>query len=140
MDHATLQHALGEYFAPWVQALHLQVEGFTPASEGSGGEVVLRLPQSDQLCRVGGMTCGQAMMAAADTAMVLALMAHLGAFRPMTTVQLQTSFLKPLAKQDGLVTARVLRAGKSLAFGEIDITGAADGKSVARASTTYALV
>jgi acyl-coenzyme A thioesterase PaaI-like protein len=140
MDNATLQHALGEYFAPWVQALNLQVEGFTPASEAGGGEVVLRLPRSDQLSRVGGMTCGQAMMAAADTAMVLALMAHLGAFRPMTTVQLQTSFLKPLANQDGLVTARVLRAGKSLAFGEVDIRGAADDKSAARATTTYALL
>lgn len=140
MDNATLQHALGEYFAPWVQALNLQVEGFTPASEAGGGEVVLRLPRSDQLSRVGGMTCGQAMMAAADTAMVLALMAHLGAFRPMTTVQLQTSFLKPLANQDGLVTARVLRAGKSLAFGEVDIRGASDDKSVARATTTYALL
>lgn len=140
MDNATLQHALSEYFAPWVQALNLRVEGFTPASEAGGGEVVLRLPESDQLSRVGGMTCGQAMMAAADTAMVLALMAHLGAFRPMTTVQLQTSFLKPLANQDGLVTARVLRAGKSLAFGEVDIRGAADGKSVARATTTYALL
>ena len=35
--------------------------------------------------------------------------------------------------------ARVLRAGKSLAFGEIDIAGA-DGKSVCRASTTYAVL
>ena len=33
-----------------------------------------------------------------------------------------------------------LRAGKALAFGEIDIRGADDGKSVCRASTTYALL
>jgi acyl-coenzyme A thioesterase PaaI-like protein len=140
LDAHTLQAALGEYFAPWVQALNLEVEAFTAATPAAGGSVVLRLPQSAQLSRVGGMTCGQAMMAAADTAMVLALMAHLGAFRPMTTVQLQTSFLKPLANQDGLVTATVLRAGKTLAFGEVDIRGAVDGKSVARATTTYALL
>jgi len=36
--------------------------------------------------------------------------------------------------------ARLLRAGKALAFGEIDIRGADDGKSVCRASTTYALL
>lgn len=140
MDTVTLQQALGEYFAPWVQALELKVESFAPAMPSLGGSVVLRLPHSEQLSRVGGMTCGQAMMAAADTAMVLALMAHLGAFRPMTTVQLQTSFLKPLANQDGLVKATVLRAGKTLAFGEIDIQSALDGKSVARATTTYAFV
>jgi uncharacterized protein (TIGR00369 family) len=102
--------------------------------------VTLRLPQSERLSRVGGMLCGQAIMAAADTAMVLALINQFGAFRPCTTVQMSTSFLKPLSSQDALVQARVLRAGKTLAFGEIDVRGAEDGKSVCRASVTYALL
>ncbi len=80
------------------------------------------------------------MMAAADTAMVLAIVTRLGTRRPMTTVQQSSSFLKPLSNQDAVVTARVVRAGKNLVFGEIDITGADDGKSVCRASTTYALL
>ena len=134
MDTDTLQSALAEYFAPWVQALGLRVETFDADS------VTARLPQSGELSRVGGMLCGQAMMAAADSAMVLALIRHFGEFRPCTTVQMNTSFLKPLSGQDALVQARVLRAGKSLAFGEIDIRGAADGKSVCRASVTYALL
>jgi len=134
MEKQVLQSALAEYFAPWVQALDLRVESFGPES------VTLRLPRSDELSRVGGMLCGQAMMAAADTAMVLALINQFGEFRPCTTVQMNTSFLKPLSKQDGLVEARVIRAGKSLAFGEIDIRGADDGKSVCRASVTYALL
>ncbi len=134
MNTDTLNAALAEYFAPWVQALNLRVESF------GEGRVTLRLPQSDQLSRVGGMLCGQAMMSAADTAMVLALINHFGGFRPCTTVQLNSSFLKPLSNQDALVEARVIRAGKALAFGEIDIRGADDGKSVSRASTTYALL
>lgn len=134
MDRQTLQGALPEYFAPWVQALGLQVEAF------DGESVTLRLPQDARFSRVGGMLCGQAMMAAADTAMVLALISHFGQFRPCTTVQMNTSFLKPLSGQDALVQARVVRAGKSLAFGEIDIRGAEDGKSACRASTTYALL
>ena len=134
MDKETLQSALPEYFAPWVQALGLRVESFDADS------VTARLPQNPQLSRVGGMLCGQAMMAAADTAMVLALVNHFGGFRPCTTVQMNTSFLKPLSGQDALVQARVLRAGKALAFGEIDIRGANDGKSVCRASVTYALL
>ena len=134
MDKDTLQGALPAYFAPWVQDLDLRVEAFDADS------VTLRLPRNDRLSRVGDMLCGQAMMAAADTAMVLALMHQFGAFRPCTTVQMNTSFLKPLSGQDALVQARVLRAGKSLAFGEIDIRGANDGKSACRASTTYALL
>ena len=129
-----LQAALAEYFAPWVQALGLRVAALDPAA------VTVRLPHSDQLARVGGMLCGQAMMAAADTAMVLALISHFGEFRPCTTVQLSSSFLKPLSNQDALIEARVLRAGKALAFGEIDIRGAVDGQSVYRASATCALL
>jgi uncharacterized protein (TIGR00369 family) len=134
MDRETLQGALPEYFAPWVQALGLRVEAF------DGESVTLRLPQDPQLSRVGDMLCGQAMMAAADTAMVLALINQFGAFRPCTTVQMNTSFLKPLSGQDALVQARIVRAGKTLAFGEIDIRGAVDGKSACRATTTYALL
>ncbi len=129
-----LQQLLSDWFAPWVQALGLRVESF------ADGEVTLRLPQNEQLSRVGGMLCGQAMMSAADTAMVLAIVTQLGPQRPMTTVQQNTSFLKPLSGQDARVTARVVRAGKSLVFGEIDICGATDGRSVCRASTTYALL
>ena len=134
MNTETLEAALADLFAPWVQALGLRVQSFEP------GVATLRLPRNDQLSRVGDMLCGQAMMAAADTAMVLALITHFGAFRPCTTVQMNTSFLKPLSGQDALVEARLLRAGKALAFGEIDIRGADDGKSVCRASTTYALL
>jgi uncharacterized protein (TIGR00369 family) len=130
----SLQQALSDLFAPWVQALNLRVEHM------GGDSVSLRLPQSDQLSRVGGMLCGQAMMAAADTAMVLALIQHFGAFRPCSTVQLSSTFMKPLSGQDAIVTARVLRVGKAMAFGEIDLDGADDGKSVFRASTTYALM
>ncbi|PUE20503.1 phenylacetic acid degradation protein [Limnohabitans sp. MMS-10A-160] len=129
-----LQQSLADLFAPWVQALNLRVENL----QADG--VTLRLPQSDQLSRVGGMLCGQAMMAAADTAMVLALIRHFGEFRPCSTVQLSSTFMKPLSGQDALITARVLRAGKAMAFGEIDLAGADDGKSVFRASTTYALM
>lgn len=129
-----LQSLLGAWFAPWVQALGLRVQAFEP------GVVTLRLPQQAALSRIGGIVCGQALMSAADTARVLAIVTQLGGERNMATVQLNTSFLKPLSNQDALVTARVIRAGKNLVFGEIDIVGVGDGKSVCRASTTYALL
>ncbi len=133
-DVATLNRLLADWFAPWVQDLGLRAESCGP------GHATLRLPSNPRLSRIGGMVCGQALMSAADTAMVMAIVTQLGDQRPMTTVQLNTSFLKPLSNQDALVTARVLRAGKSLVFGEIDIVGADSGQSVCRASTTYALL
>lgn len=134
MELQSLQNALGEYFAPWVQAMQMRVES------ADDEKVVLHLPLGDALTRHGGMLCGQAMMAAADTAMALALIRHFGAFRPCTTVQMNSSFLRPLSGQDALVEARVLRAGKSLVFGEIDVRGASDGRSACRATATFALL
>ena len=134
VDLEPLKKALNDVVAPWVRELGLQLESASP------GEARLTLPVSAPLVHGGGVLCGQAMMAASDTAMVLALITQFGEFRPCTTVQLSSSFLKPLSGQDALVQARVIRAGKSLAFGEIDIRGATDDKSACRATTTYALL
>jgi uncharacterized protein (TIGR00369 family) len=136
LDIASLQRSLtNATFAPWVQQLALQVR------EARAGEVVLALPITPIHVHGGGVLCGQTMMAAADTAMVLAVMTQLGGFKPMTTVQLQTSFMRPIPGDAGeaIVTARVLRLGKSLAFGEIEVASP-DGKLAAHATTTYALL
>jgi uncharacterized protein (TIGR00369 family) len=126
------QHMLKALFAPWVQSLGLEPVAFEP------GVARFRLPFSSALCREGGSVCGQAMMAAADTAMVFAISAQMGRFVPMTTVNMSSSFLRPLSS-DATVTARVIKPGKSLMFGEIEMSGA-DGKPCFRASTTYALL
>lgn len=134
MDSSALQATFADHFAPWVLAMGLQMD------EVKSDGVVLRLPQSPSLSRSGGTLCGQAMMAAADTAFVMALIQHFGAFKPCTTVQMSSSFLKPVSNSDALVEARVVRAGKTMVFGEIEIRAANDGKAVFRSSVVYALL
>lgn len=132
---ALLDHALTTVFAEWVRELDMQVLDAHP------GDVLLALPVSAKHVHSGGVMSGQTLMAAADTAMVLAVMSKLGAFRPMTTVQLQTTFLRPVPADARVahVHAKVLRMGKSLAFGDIQITHGADILA-AHATTTYALL
>jgi acyl-coenzyme A thioesterase PaaI-like protein len=77
--------------------------------------------------------------------MILAVAASLGEFRPMTTVQLQTSFLKPVPGDcaEVQVICTLLRRGRSLAFGEIELRamdGSPGGTLAAHATTTYALL
>lgn len=134
-DIDALQRAIPEIFAAWVQRLNLRVLA------AKAGEVELALPVGAEHVHGGGVMCGQTMMSAADTAMVLAIMTELGEFRPMTTVQLQTSFMRSIAggSPDAKVVARVLRRGKNLVFGEIEVFDAA-GKLAAHATTTYALL
>ena len=134
-DTAFLEAALRDVFAEWVRMLELRLIDARP------GEVVLALPVTARHIHAGNVMSGQTLMAAADTAMVLAVMSKVGEFRPMTTVQLQTTFLRPVAADAGAatVTASVLRIGKSLAFGEIRIT-TGDNVLAAHSTTTYALL
>lgn len=128
------QKILADNFAAWVQALGLSVESV------SAGAAVLRLPYSESLVRIGGTLCGQALMSAADTAMVIALSGCYGGFKPVATVSQNITFMRPIAIQDVLVDARVIRLGKTLAFGEITLRGANDEKTAAHATTTYAVL
>jgi uncharacterized protein (TIGR00369 family) len=123
---------LKDNFAPWVQDLGLVVE------ETGDRTAVLRLPWSPRLAREGGAMSGQALMAAADTATVIAVSAARGAFVPMTTVQQSSTFQRPVVDTDVLVTARLTKLGRTLAFADITMT--ADGAVAAHATTVYALL
>ena len=134
MTPAQAQQLLHENFAPWVQALGLIVESC------DDGEARLRLPFHPSLVRVGGTICGQALMSAADTAMVIAISSSQGGFRPMATVSQNTSFMRAIAGADVDVVARVLKPGRSLVFGEVEMRARGDAKLAAHVTTTYALV
>lgn len=123
---------LAEHLAPWVRELGLTVVSLEVDA------ATLRLPWSDRLAREGGAMSGQALMAAADTATVVAISSARGGFCPMTTVQLSTSFQRPVLGEDVLVTSRLTKLGRSLAFADVQMS--ADGKLVAQATTVYALL
>ncbi|SOB85443.1 PaaI family thioesterase [Streptomyces sp. 1331.2] len=124
---------LAENFAPWVQAL-----GLTTTETGEQ-HAVLRLPWSDQLAREGGALSGQALMAAADTACVIAVSAARGGFGPMTTVQQSTSFQRAVLDRDVLVHARITKLGRRIAFLDVTLTPEGAEGPAAHATTVYAL-
>ena len=134
-DTHELQQFLDRLGSAFVRHLNLQVTSVAP------GEVAMLMPVAEELVHGGGVLCGQAMLAAADTAMLLALVAQMGEFKPVTTVQLQTSFLRPVPRGTPhvTVTGRVLRHGRTLSYGEVEIR-TPDGKLAAHATTTYALL
>jgi uncharacterized protein (TIGR00369 family) len=130
-----LDAVLAEVAAPFVAQLGLKVVA------ASANEVTLAMPVTPTLVHAGGVLCGQAMMAAADTAMILVVSASLGGFKPMTTVQLQTSFLKPVPGNttEVRVVCTLLRRGRNLAFGEIRLL-TPHGQLAAHATCTYAIL
>ena len=135
MTLEALQALYAEVFASWVRELDLEVRATTADS------VTLALPVHARHVHAGGVMCGQTLMAAADTALVLAISHKLGGFRPQTTVQLQTSFLRPVGKDvaEVSVEARILKSGRSLVFGEVTLR-LPDGQVAAHATSTSALL
>jgi uncharacterized protein (TIGR00369 family) len=138
------RRVLGEVFAPWVQDLNLSVEGFEfdqpPGASDWQPGAVLRLPFSERLCRNGGVVCGQALMAFADTAMVIANLAANRGYRMMTTVDQTTHFMRAIAASDVLADARVVRLGRTMSFGRVTLSSAADGKPAAMVSNAFAML
>jgi uncharacterized protein (TIGR00369 family) len=120
--------------APWVQDLDLSVESIEAAG------AVLRMRFSDKLCRDNGVVCGQALMSFADTAMIIAVASAAGEYFPMTTVDQTIHFMRPAMRVDLLADARVVRIGKTMAYGSVSIRTDTDERPVAMAQTAYALL
>ncbi|WP_030739789.1 PaaI family thioesterase [Streptomyces sp. NRRL S-31] len=119
---------LAARFTPWVLE-----PGLTVQAVGEG-RAVPRLPWSDRLAREGGGLSGQALMAAADTATVIAVPAARGGFVPMTTVRQSTSFQRAVTGADVLVEAVPTKPGRRMAFADVTLSEAA------RASTVQAIL
>jgi uncharacterized protein (TIGR00369 family) len=143
-DIEEARRVLGEVFAPWVQDLKLSIESvdYNPppgAADWQPG-AILRMPFSERLCRNGGIVCGQALMAFADTAMVIANLAANRGYRPMTTVDQTTHFMRAVTASDVVADARVVRMGRTMSFGRVTLTSASDNKPVAMVSSAFAML
>ena len=131
-DAAAASALLADVTAPWVRDLGLEVTEITPSQSR------FFLPFSDRLTRDAGMICGQAIVAAADTAMIAAVTAAIGSYAPITTVDIASRFLRPLGAEGGDITVDILKAGRRLVVGRISIIDRASGKLAVELNSTYA--
>jgi uncharacterized protein (TIGR00369 family) len=143
-DIEEARRVLANVFAPWVQDLGLSVVSidYTRPQDAEADwqpGAILRMPFSERLCRNGGIVCGQALMAFADTAMVIANLAANRGYRPMTTVDQTTHFMRAVTASDVLAEARVVRMGRTMSFGRVTLSSAADHKPVAMVSSAFAM-
>ncbi|MCF7982292.1 MAG: PaaI family thioesterase [Pseudomonadales bacterium] len=133
-DLCSAQKLLKEGFAPWVQELDIQFD------KVADGEAILRVPPSARLNRIGGTICGQAIMALADTAMVFAVSSAVNAYVPMTTVSQSSSFLRPAADADLIAHASIIKRGRNIVYGEVNLYTERPDKPIAHITSTYMLL
>ena len=89
--------------------------------------------------RPGGTISGPAMMALADFAMYVAVLAAIGPVPLAVTINLNINFLRKAAPRDLLAEARLLKLGKRLATGEVTICSQGETEPVAHVTSTYSI-
>ena len=102
------------------------------------GSATIRLLFSDEQLRAGGTINGPTMMTLADTALYAAVLTRIGMQPLAVTSDLSIHFLRKPEARDLIGRATLLRVGRRIAVGTIEISSA-DGPLVAHATGAYAL-
>ena len=102
-----------------------------------GGRV--RQAYQPQFIRPGGTISGPTMMALADFAMYVGLLASIGPVPLAVTTNLNINFLRKPGTRDLIAECRLLKLGKRLAVGEVLIFSEGIEEPVAHVTSTYSI-
>lgn len=118
-----------EKFAPYYSLLGMKVERVEP------GHAILSMPFRKELTHPLGIMHGGALASLADSAVAIALLAEPGKARRVVTIDLTINYFEPVSEGTVLAECRIAHKGRSIAFGEVDMS--VDGRLVARATSNY---
>lgn len=103
------------------------------------GEARVRVPYRADFIRPGGTIAGPVMMALADFTMYAVVLSLIGPVELAVTTNLNINFLRRPSPGDVVATGRILKLGKRLAVGEIDLHSSEQFELVAHATSTYSI-
>jgi uncharacterized protein (TIGR00369 family) len=101
--------------------------------------LVLVLPVDEKNTRPGGTLSGPTMMALADNAAWLVILAHIGPQLLAVTTSLHIDFLRKPEVADLVARARILKLGRRLAVVEVEVSSSGSKDIVAKAQVTYSI-
>ncbi|HUA08560.1 MAG TPA: PaaI family thioesterase [Candidatus Acidoferrales bacterium] len=100
------------------------------------GKATMRMPFRPEVANGAGAVHGGAIVSLCDTVFYVALASIYGREQDTVTASLQCNFLAPaLPPHDLIAHARVLRAGRRICYGEVEVTSG--GKLVAHATLNF---
>src|SRR6201998_3162287 len=111
------------------------------AIESADGEsCLLRQRYSDRMLRPGGTVSGPTLMALADFAMYVVLLSAIGPIGLAVTTNLNINFpRKGQPRQLCLAEAKLLKMGKRLAVGEVNLLSGTAPDPIAHVTATYSI-
>jgi len=100
----------------------------------------IRIPVTVTDLRPGNTVSGPFMMSTIDTVLYVAILGELGLVALAVTTNLNINFLrKPRADADIVATCHLIKVGKRLVVGEVNLYSDGDDQPVAHAVGTYSL-
>ncbi len=135
MTHVTVEefNQAARKQLPLVEQLGFIVESLNQ------GECVVRAVYKEDFLRPGGTISGPILMALADFAMWGAIMSKAERVQMALTTSLNINFLVRPEPGDVVAVARLMKLGKRLAVGSVDLFGNAGDELVAHVTCTYSL-
>lgn len=134
MSVAELERFLHDEFPQVFRGGDLTIES------ADGQTCLLRQRYSDKMLRPGGTVSGPTLMALADCAMYVVLLSAIGPVALAVTTNLNINFLRRGAPgRDLLAAARLLKLGKRLAVGEINLLSDTSPEPIAHVTATYSI-
>jgi uncharacterized protein (TIGR00369 family) len=94
---------------------------------------------SEKSLRPGGTISGPTMMGLTDFAMYVAVLASIGPVPLAVTTNLNINFLRKPAQKDLIAECRLIKLGKRLAVGDVQIYSEGEDEMVAHATSTYSI-
>jgi uncharacterized protein (TIGR00369 family) len=134
MSVAELERFLHDEFPQAFRGGDISIES------ADGASCRLRQRYSDLMLRPGGTVSGPTLMALADFAMYVVLLSAIGPVGLAVTTNLNINFLrKGVPGHDVLAAARLLKLGKRLAVGEVNLLSDASPDPIAHVTSTYSI-
>ncbi|HEX8167212.1 MAG TPA: PaaI family thioesterase [Beijerinckiaceae bacterium] len=99
----------------------------------------VRLGFEERHLRPGGTLSGPAMMALADLSLYVAILASIGPVGLAVTTNLSFNFLRKPARADLVADCRLIKLGKRLAVGEVELRSDGESGIVCHATGTYSI-
>ncbi|MFA6268125.1 MAG: PaaI family thioesterase [Pseudolabrys sp.] len=103
------------------------------------GDVRIRKAFHEDHLRPGGTVSGPTMMELADFAMYVAVFSAVGPQPLAVTTNLNINFLRKPAAADLIAEARLMKVGKRLAVGQVNLYSDGEAEPVAHVTSTYSL-
>jgi uncharacterized protein (TIGR00369 family) len=99
----------------------------------------VRKAYRENMIRPGGTISGPNLMELADIAMYVAVLAAIGPVPLAVTTNFNINFLRKAGQKDLIAEARLMKLGRRLAVGEVDLRTDGEDELVAHVTSTYSI-